>query len=137
MSEQENIRLVQQAYSNFKGGDIESLLGLLSDDIQWQLPDVENVPYSGRRSGRREVEQFFASLAEAQDALEFDPQEFVAQGEKVVATGQYRWRARETGRNFGGDWAHVFTIENGKITRFHEYTDTAALASAFQKALSV
>ncbi len=136
MSEQENIKLVQQAYVNFKSGDIESLVGLFSDDIKWQLPEVENVPYTGRREGRQEVAQFFASLAEAQDSLEFDPQEFIAQGAKVVATGQYRWRARETGRDFGGDWAHVFTIENGKITGFHEYTDTAAMASAFQKALS-
>ncbi|HKY04151.1 MAG TPA: nuclear transport factor 2 family protein [Blastocatellia bacterium] len=136
MSEQENIKLVQQAYANFKSGDIEALPGLFSDDIQWQLPEVENVPYAGRRQGRQEVAGFFASLAEAQDSLEFNPQEFIAQGEKVVATGQYQWRTRETGRNFGGDWAHVFTIENGKITGFHEYTDTAALARAFQKALS-
>lgn len=134
MSEQENIRIVQQAYSSFKTGDIESLLGLFSDNIVWQLPNIENVPIGGKRSGLKQVGQFFASVAELEESLEFEPRDFVAQGNKVAVQGQYRWRVRATGREYQSDWAHVFTVENGKVTEFQEYLDTAVLVAAFQKA---
>ncbi len=132
MSEQDNVGVVQQAYQNFKTGDIDALLGQMADDIDWRLPDIENVPFAGRRQGRAGVSQFFSTLAETQDALQFEPREFIAQGDKVVSLGQYTWRIKSSGREYGGDFAHVFTIRDGRIAGFHEYMDTAAAAEAFR-----
>jgi ketosteroid isomerase-like protein len=134
MSEQ-NKQLVREAYDRFKSADIESLLGLLSDEVEWQLPDMENVPFAGKRSGREAVGQFFQSLAESQDVLQFDPTELIAEGDKVISLGQDRWRVKATGREYGGGWVHVFTIRDGKIAGFQEYMDTATASSAYQKAL--
>jgi uncharacterized protein len=133
----QNTETVRQAYENFKSGDIQALLNQLTDDVQWQAPKVDNVPFAtGKYSGREEVGQFFARLADAQDFKQFEPRDFIAQGDKVVVLGHYMWRAKSTGREYEADWAHVFTIREGKITGFQEYTDTAALAAAYQKAAS-
>ncbi|HEX3558157.1 MAG TPA: nuclear transport factor 2 family protein [Pyrinomonadaceae bacterium] len=132
MSEQENLRVVQQAYENFKTGSVEALLGQLSDDVDWRLPETEGVPFAGARRGQAQVAEFFSTLADAQATLRFEPREFVAQGDKVVALGDYSWRVKKNGREYGGDWAHVFTIREGKITGFHEYMDTAAASDAFK-----
>ncbi|MBD0373850.1 MAG: nuclear transport factor 2 family protein [Pyrinomonadaceae bacterium] len=134
MSEQENTELVRQAYQNFQSGNIEALLGLLTDDVEWQLPEIENVPFSGQRRGRDEVGGFFASLAETQEPLSFEPREFIAQNDKVVALGRYNWRVKGSGREYGGEWVHVFTVRDGKIAGFHEYMDTAAATRAYQQA---
>jgi uncharacterized protein len=133
MSEQENTKLVQQAYENFKSGDIQSVLDLLADDIEWELPNIENVPFSGKRRGREQAGEFFRSLADSQEAQHFEPKEFIAQGDNVVALGHYGWRVHSTTREFEADWAHVFTIRGGQIVKFHEYTDTAAVASAHRQ----
>jgi ketosteroid isomerase-like protein len=133
MSEQENIRLVEQAYENFKRGDIHSVLNLCSDDVEWEVPNIENVPFSGKRRGREQVGEFFANLADAQEVQHFEPKEFIAQGDKVVALGHYHWRVNLTGREFECDWAHVFTIRDGKVVKFHEYADTAAATSAYRQ----
>ena len=133
MSEQENTNLVQRVYGNFKSGDIKALLNLLSDNIEWQLPEIENVPFAGKYRGHEDVGQFFESLVDTQEVQHFDPREFIAQGDKVVALGHYAWRVKSTGREFGGDFAHVFTVDNGKVVRFHEYMDTAAVAAAHRK----
>jgi uncharacterized protein len=135
MSEQ-NKKVVQQAYENFKTGDIEALLGLMSEDIEWHLPTIENVSFSGNRQGRGSVAEFFSSLADQQDVLEFEPTELIAEGDKVVSLGHYAWRVKETGREYKGDFAHVFTVSDGKVVRFHEYMDTAAAMTAYQKALN-
>src|ERR1700730_944850 len=136
MTEQENVAIVHQAYNNFKTGNIPALLELCSDDITWQLPQMENVPFGGQRATRAGVGEFFALVGANQDSLRFEPREAVAQGDKVVSLGYYRWRVKATGREFAGDFAHVFTIRHGKIVAFQEYTDTAACANAYQKAMS-
>jgi len=131
--EQENIKLVQQIYQHFKRGDIKALLNLLSVNIEWQLPEIENVPFAGRRRGHEEMGQFFESLVDTQEIQHFDPREFIARGDKVLALGHYAWRGKSTGREFGGDFAHVFTVLDGKVVKFHEYMDTAAAAAAHRK----
>ena len=55
MNEQENTKLAQRVYENFKRGDIKALLNLLSEDIEWQLPEIENVPFAGKRRGHDEM----------------------------------------------------------------------------------
>jgi uncharacterized protein len=49
---------------------------------------------------------------------------------KVVALGYYEITANETGKPFASDWAHVFTIVDGKVAQFQEFTDTAAFYKA-------
>jgi ketosteroid isomerase-like protein len=136
MSEQENIAVVQQAYNNFKTGNIPALLALFSDDIEWELPKVENVPFTGKRTGLTAVGEFFDLVGANQDVLEFDPLESIAQGDKVVSLGHYEWRVKATGREFASDFAHVFTIRGGKVVAFKEYFDSAVVAAAYQKAMS-
>ena len=136
MSEQDNITIVQQAYNNFKTGNIPGLLDLLADDITWQLPEIESVPFAGKRTGRAAVGEFFTILGTNQDSLAFEPGEMIAQGDKVVSIGSYNWRIKSTNREYGCDFAHVFTISDGKITGFLEFTDTAAAANAYSKSMS-
>ena len=133
MSAQENIKVVQQAYDNFKTGNIPSLLNLFAEDIEWVLPEIENVSFSGKRRGRGEVGKFFASVNEQQEALQFEPRDFVAQGDRVVALGRYTWRIKSTGRKTESDFAHVFTVRNGRVVRFQEYMDSASIAAAYRK----
>ena len=131
MSEQESLTVVRRAYENFKGGDISALLDSLTDEVDWRLPEMKNVPFAGGRSGRERVGGFFSELADSQESLSFEPREFVAQGDKVVALGSYRWRVKKNGREYGGDFAHVFTVRDGKIAGFHEYMDSAAATAAY------
>lgn len=133
MSGQENKKLVQKGYESFKAGRIDDLLALLSDDVEWHLPDIENVPFAGRRQGREQVGQFFASVGNEQEVLEFEPKEYIAEGEKVVVLGHYAWRVASTGRKFEGDWAHVFTVRDGQIIKLQEYSDTAVAVSAYRR----
>ena len=135
MSEQ-NKGIVNQAYSNFKTGNINGLLDLMADDVNWTLPQMEGVPFAGTRTGRDSVGEFFQSVNSTQESLTFEPRELIAEGDKVVALGSYQWRVKTNSREFGGDFAHVFTIRDGKIVAFNEYMDTAACRDAHQKAMS-
>ncbi|MGY0576037.1 nuclear transport factor 2 family protein [Bradyrhizobium sp. RDM12] len=131
MSEHENRQLVEQAYANFKAGDIPTLLQAMSEDVTWQLPEIENVPFAGKRQGRGAVGEFFSTLVTVQDSRSFEPREFIAQGDNVVVLGHFVWQVKANGRTYESDFAHVFTVRGGQIVAFHEYTDSAAAAKAF------
>ncbi|MGE5650251.1 nuclear transport factor 2 family protein [Noviherbaspirillum sp. UKPF54] len=133
MNEQENVQLVRQGYDAFSKGDIPGLLQLFADDIAWTLDKVEQVPFSGPRRGKEQVAEFFQLLGENMHPLQFEPQQYIAQDDKVVALGHYVWSVKSTDRRLESDWAHVFTVQNGKIAGFREYTDTAASAAAFRE----
>jgi len=135
MSEQ-NKAIVEQAYNNFKTGNIEALLNLMSDDITWTLPEMEGVPFAGARTGRAAVAEFFDAVNGSQDVISFEPRELIAEGDKVIALGRYVWRVKANNHEFGSDFAHAWTIRDGKAVEFHEYMDTAACSSAYQKAMS-
>jgi uncharacterized protein len=109
------------------------VLGSLSEDVEWVTTQLSGVPVGGAYHGVEEAGRFFSSLGDAQEPRHFEPKEFVAQGEKVVALGHYAWHVESTGREWESDFAHVFSVRDGKIARFQEYTDTAAIADAFRE----
>ncbi len=83
MNEQENTKLVQEVYERFRQGD-ESFLKSFSDDITFELPEMENVPYAGTHNGIEAVKDFFGRLAEAEENLIHNPTEYIAKGDKVI-----------------------------------------------------
>jgi ketosteroid isomerase-like protein len=134
MSEKENSALVQQGYKLFSQGDIPGVLKLMSPDVAWVLPKVENVPFTGTFNGVEGVGIFFGALSGAIDLLKYEPREFIAQGNKVVVLGESRYRAKSQKEEYDDRWADVLTVENGKITRYEQYGDTAQLERAFKSA---
>jgi ketosteroid isomerase-like protein len=77
------------------------------------------------------VQGFFKTVGDTLEFSEFDPREFYASGDVVIALGHFTAKVKDTGRSASAHWAHVFTIAGGKVVKFREYTDTAAFAEAY------
>ncbi|MGJ9419095.1 nuclear transport factor 2 family protein [Massilia sp. CMS3.1] len=132
MDAQENKRLVMESYQLFQIGDIPHLLERCHDDALWIEPEAENIPFAGKHKGKAEIAQFFRQLDAGAQALRFIPKDFIAEGDKVVVTGEATWLAKSTGRSYDSPWVHVFTLRDGKVSRFESYHDTAAGERAFR-----
>lgn len=131
MEDKRNVDVVQEAYKCFGEGNLPGLLDLFSEDIEWVLPPMTNVPIAGTRRGKEQTMGFFTTLAEMQETESFQPREFIASNGTVVAMGEYRFRVKETGKAFDCRFAHRFSIANGKISGFEEFTDTASIVEAY------
>jgi ketosteroid isomerase-like protein len=92
MSDTTNLEIVRSGYEKFGSGDIPGLLKLFSNDIKWTVPEIENAPFAGSRSGTEGVGEFFKQLSSAEDITSFEPTEFIAQR-----------RSRRCARQVGGD----------------------------------
>ncbi len=131
MSEQTNSAVVRQAYEAFGRGDIPGVLDLLTDDVVWTLQGPSPIPFAGTHRGREGIAEFFSLVAEALEFEQFEPREFVAQGDTVVVLGYERSLAKATGRPLEQEWAHVYTLRDGKIATGRFFEDTAAEVVAF------
>jgi ketosteroid isomerase-like protein len=130
MSTQNHVALVQDAYAAFGAGDLQRMLGLMTSDIVWEFPASSVIPWAGTFTGPGEVARFFSALMENSEPEVFEPLNYIASGDRVVVLGRERFRAKATGRSWACEWAHAFTVRDGKIAAFREYTDTAAMTQA-------
>jgi len=132
MQEAQNTKVVKDAYAAFGRGDIQGILDTLDDGIVWKgvYGAGSHVPTAGERRGKAQVSEFFKQVAENANFSRFEPKEFIATGDKVVALGHYT-ATTPIGRTFDSDFAMVFTFRNGKVTEFQEFTDSAAINAAF------
>jgi ketosteroid isomerase-like protein len=130
-----NIQIVKDLFSAFNRKDIPAIMSCLDENIDWQSPttgtQVKEISWSKPRHGRSEVSAFFK---EVNDKLGLDDMSYktlIADGDCVVAEGTMSGCVCETGCYYSTDWAMVFTLRNGKITRFRNYYDSANVAAAF------
>jgi hypothetical protein len=136
MSVQENVQIVKDAYAAFGRGDIQGLLALLAEDIEWISPGG-GLPPGGAYRGPAAVADFFRKLSGTVEFSSFEPREFVAEGDRVLVVGFDSWRAKVTNRTFEGHWVMAFTVRNGKVTNVREYVDTLGVARTLEMAASV
>lgn len=134
MSTQDNVKAVQDIYAAFGKQDIPFILNALAEDVEWHEPPAGEAPFQGTYHGRDGVGRFFMGLAEAVDVQAFEPREFYADGDTVVALGYYRFHAKKTGKTYDTGWAMVWRFRSGKVTKFEIYKDSAAEAVALHGA---
>jgi uncharacterized protein len=118
--------VVQKGYAAFGRRDIPALLQLIADEVDWKEVCPASLPYAGLHRNPTEVAEFFAALAQVEDVTVFEPQEFIEAGENVTVLGYSESTVRDTKLKVQSEWVQVFTVRNGKITRWRGFFDTAA-----------
>jgi len=118
--------VVERLDRAFAAGDAATIADLLASDLVWS--EAENGPYADRNpyNGPGAVfEGLFARIGAEYEGFAVTPVAFVASGDRVVSMGRYTGTNRATGEALDAQFAHVFTVRDGKVTHFQQYTDTA------------
>ena len=133
MSEQANIAKLQQMYAAFGRGDIETIVGEVTDDVSWGTDtSVQNeVPWYRIRSGKDGVLDFFSTLASEVDFERFEPTIFSAAGDQVFVKVDYTYRFKRNGQSAATSGIHTFTVRDGKVSQFRAYEDTAKVRDLY------
>ena len=130
MKEQENVGAITRIYEAFGRGDVQAIVGQLTDDVRWESRLESVVPWSGKYT-KATVHKFFAAIFQSVDVTAFTPQEFVAQGDTVVSIGEFGCKVRATGKASHTRWAFVWKLRDGKVYSYEQFHDPG-LSAAFQ-----
>lgn len=132
-----NVDLVQQQFRALSRNDMETFLNGLSENVTWITPGPpETLAFAGKRHGREEVAQWYTLLNQLEELQQFEPREFIAQGDTVVVLGRSKIRIKSTEMILETDWVQVYTFHNNTIIQFQQYYDTAAEVAGHQATLA-
>jgi ketosteroid isomerase-like protein len=130
--EQENEQTVRGLYKAYLSHDIATVIDACSEDSEWfAMGPPGKLPYAGSFRGHREIEKYIAILDDVEESNHLVAQEFIARGDKVIVLGEYIARVNSTGVQFKTDFAHIFTVRDGKVAAFRYLYDTAAAMIAY------
>jgi ketosteroid isomerase-like protein len=124
MSEQDNnIELVKQGYAAFSAGDMETVMSLYDDNIEWIQPGGSTI--SGTYHGKGELGTLLSNLGQKLTALK--PLRFLADGNTVVVFSE-----ATIGNEVSQD-VEVFDLRDAKVVHAQTYGDTALMERVYGK----
>jgi ketosteroid isomerase-like protein len=140
LNEERNIQIIQSFFDSFVSGDVLSAVDrLFAPDAEYisivsqSQATRDAIPWSGSFRGREEIKQAFVLLGASFEPVEFNPQQYVAQGDLVAVFGRLVFRAVPTGNLVESDWAMNYSLRDGFITRYHFFENTYEIVLAFRK----
>lgn len=110
-----------------RGGSPVELFG---ESVDHYVPGSPTVPWTGRRTTRREVQEFFSQLAAHLEPRNFSVRKSLIDGGDAVILGDFAYTVRANGKPFEGQFALHLSVEDSQIVRYHMYEDSYALAAA-------
>jgi uncharacterized protein len=128
-----NLEATQEIFVRFGRGDVPAIVEMMDPEIVIEFYGPSVIPYAGTYHGKAGATKFFETVLSSVDIHQFDPEEFIAERDKVVVTGHLRLTARRTGGEIESDFVHVITLRDGKWLRFRDFMNTAVGAAAFTR----
>lgn len=126
-----SIKIIENLYNVFQRKDYDAFRALCSEDVEW----IQNkgFPKGGHHHGADAViKNVFKQFEKDWNYFNFNIEEmFESQdGSKVAVIGAYVGEHKRTGRKMEAAAVHIYEIENRKVKRFRQFTDTAMITAA-------
>jgi ketosteroid isomerase-like protein len=125
---------IKDIYSAFGRGDVATILGSMTDDCSWEFEAPAELSWGGNRRGPKEAAGFFTGIAAEHADPVLKMTEFFESADTVAAFGRYEVTIRATGVRIDVPVAHYFKFRGGKISRYINFTNTAAFVEAAKRA---
>ena len=118
-----NGEIIKGLYNDFATGNVPGVLGTMDANISWT--EAEGFMYGGAYTGPNAVlENVFMKLGTEWEGFSAVPEQIVDGGDMVVGLGTYSGKYLKTGKSVAVPFAHAWTLRDGKIVKFVQYTDT-------------
>jgi ketosteroid isomerase-like protein len=126
-----NVRETVEAFLRLLGeGDADRVADVFAEEIDWFVPGEESLPWTGHRSRRQQVPEYFKVMWPVFVAGESEAEihKILVDGSDAVVLGRFAHTVKANSRRFDTPVAFHLTVENGQIVRLHLYEDTHLVA---------
>ena len=127
-----NLETVRSMYEAFGRGDIQGILDNLADEVEWEkwtdnFAQKTDVPYLRFQKGREGVEEFFRAVEDL-GITNINILSMMEGGNQIAVEVELE------SAKLNDEEMHLFTFDDeGKVTRFRHYLDTAKHIAAHEK----
>jgi ketosteroid isomerase-like protein len=127
-----NLEIVKSTYEGKTSEENgRNLAKYVAGNISWT--EARGFPYGGTYIGLEEITRnVFSRLGAEWIDYKFTPEDYVAEGDKVVAYGSYTGTYKQTGKTILARVAHIWKLKEGKITSFEQFVDSEMINIALK-----
>ncbi|HLV14154.1 MAG TPA: nuclear transport factor 2 family protein [Xanthomarina sp.] len=112
--------VVEKMFEAFSEGDVEKLVGTVSEDTVWIYHGTQIIP-AGTFEKKEGVRTFFTNIMERTEIINFEPQQYIVEDNMVVVLGKEHQKVKRSGRELKQKWVQIYTVENNLITKMEEF----------------
>jgi ketosteroid isomerase-like protein len=117
-----NLTTLRAFYEAVNRGDIERILDLQAEDVEWRgpqaFPDLTE-PHHGHSGVRAYTER----VGHAWREFRIQPERFFDFGERVLVLAREHGCGRDSGLEVQHPTAHLWTLRDGLVVRFQVFWD--------------
>ena len=125
-----NVKAIKAIYEAFSKGDIPFILNQLNPNVSFEFEAPSIIPYSGVQHGVEQVAGFFEGIVDSETDMKLVMNQYVDNGNIVASFGRYTTTVKSSKKRISTPVAHLWELENGRISRFVNYSNSAARADA-------
>jgi ketosteroid isomerase-like protein len=118
---------VRRAVDRLLAGEVGPLLDLLADDVEFELAGADDEPDSSKVCGKQAVGDYFTALG---GLVAFWQMDYTGRGKQVIGWGKESFTVEHCGLRGGCEFALVFELSEGTITRLQVIEDLRAFMRA-------
>ncbi|KTC34822.1 ketosteroid isomerase [Pseudomonas sp. ABAC61] len=126
----DNLALIKSTYEGANSQEnARNTAAALAPDARWT--EAAGFPYAGTYVGFEQVlEHVFKRLGSEWQDFTFKVENYVAQGDKVFAYGNYQGIYNASGKPINVRVAHLWTLKDGQVTHFEQFVDSHSVQLA-------
>ncbi|UUC95180.1 MULTISPECIES: nuclear transport factor 2 family protein [Comamonas] len=124
-----NLDIIRATYEGSPEDNGRHLLAALAPDARWT--EATGFPYAGTYVGPQQiVAGVFQRLATEWDGYSAKVHTYLVDGDRVAAFGVYSGTYRKTGKAMTASFAHLYRLNEGRITSMEQYVDSHLVQQA-------
>ncbi|MFI1582840.1 nuclear transport factor 2 family protein [Embleya sp. NPDC020630] len=131
MTAESPAQTVQRLFPLLAEGRSAEAAALFADSVSFSIPHPPGIPWVPVVDSADGMRVFFELLQTHVQPKEFDLHQVIAEGDDVILVGHMVSEVKKTGRDIDTAFALHTTVRDGRITRYHLYEDTYAVARAY------
>jgi ketosteroid isomerase-like protein len=135
MDDNPNVALLHDCYTQWhetRGGSVDKWMSIAVDDfdLRSMADGRPGVEFTAPCCSREELGRYLSGLTGGWEMEYYQIDEYVSQGNTVIALGSTAWTNKTTGKRVETQKADVWKFRDGKAVSFLEFYDSCALMEA-------
>ncbi|WP_342722719.1 nuclear transport factor 2 family protein [Bradyrhizobium sp. B097] len=126
-----NYDAIEAHYAGSDRGDLAAMMAPITGETRWT--EMAGFPYAGTYVGTDAIiAGVFKRIGEEWTGYTFTLERLIDGGTTIVGIGTYSGHYKPTGKAMRARVVHVWDVDEGRVVRFEQFTDTRLVADAMR-----